>query len=151
MKKNNINRKPNKTGKNATDNMVRSKTAINHKIIGQRIREEREKLALSRAEFAEIIELSDYYIGQLERGERQMSFNVMLKIAACLHISLDFLVFGSTRYCNIAENETAPSLLNENSQAAELKLLLEKCSEKELEMIKKLIQTILPYIRQYTK
>ncbi|RKL62247.1 XRE family transcriptional regulator [Thermoanaerobacteraceae bacterium SP2] len=47
----------------------------------QRIRKEREKLGLTREKFAEIIGLSDYYVGQLERGERQMSLNVLVKIA----------------------------------------------------------------------
>ncbi|MGB9839825.1 helix-turn-helix domain-containing protein, partial [Thermovenabulum sp.] len=35
------------------------------KSIGKRIREEREKFGLSREEFAEIVGLSDYYIGQI--------------------------------------------------------------------------------------
>lgn len=147
MKKNKIKHTPNNALKDTTDSTVSNKT-LNHKIIGQRIREEREKLALSRAEFAEILELSDYYIGQLERGERQMSLNVMLKIAACLHTSLDYLLLGATRYGSSAEDEAVPALANENGQVAEIRELLEKCSEKELEMIKKLIQTILPYTRQ---
>ena len=70
------------------------KVKIDNIAIGKRIREEREKLELSREEFAEIVELSDYYIGQLERGERQMSLPVLVNIADCLHISLDYLIFG---------------------------------------------------------
>jgi len=45
-------------------NAINNAAIIDHRTIGQRIREEREKLALSRAEFAEIIELSDYYVGK---------------------------------------------------------------------------------------
>ena len=72
---------------NATNNSANNKTDIDHRIIGQRIREERENLELSREEFAEIIGLSDYYVGQLERGERQMSLPASVKIATCLHVS----------------------------------------------------------------
>jgi transcriptional regulator with XRE-family HTH domain len=131
-------------------NAINNAAIIDHRTIGQRIREEREKLALSRAEFAEIIELSDYYVGQLERGERQMSLSVLFKVSSCLHISLDYLVLGTSRYAEYsASNETAPAYANENAQLVEIMQLLEKCSEKELDLIKKLIQTIIPYMRQY--
>ena len=125
-------------------------TIIDHKTIGQRIREEREKLALSRADFAEIIDLSDYYVGQLERGERQMSLSVLLKVSSCLHLSLDYLILGTSRY------EGDPSVKGDNpvyamesAQFDEVVQLLSKCSDKELELIKKLIQTVIPFMRQY--
>ncbi|HCJ56810.1 MAG TPA: XRE family transcriptional regulator, partial [Clostridiaceae bacterium] len=50
---------------------------VDNKGIGERIRKEREKLALTREKLAEIIDLSPLYIGQLERGERQMSLNTL--------------------------------------------------------------------------
>jgi len=107
---------------------------INIRAIGQRIRKEREKLNLSRDDFAEIIGLSNYYVGQLERGERQMSLPVLIKIANCLHVSLDYLFFGETSHrtpdCN---------------KDMEIYNLLNKFSPRELELFKKLIMTILPY------
>lgn len=119
------------------------------KEIGQRIREEREKLRLSRGEFAEMLELSDYYVGQLERGERQMSLPVLIKVANCLHITLDYLVFGRITYCgyNIRETQNSFETLNKNNENyVDIINLLNKCSQKELELIKKLIITILPYL-----
>jgi len=120
---------------------------IDNKAIGQRIREEREKLELSREEFAEIIGLSDYYIGQLERGERQMSLPVLVKISSCLHISLDYLIFGKTGhnvyYIHDARNVYKARACDKNK---EINDLLSKCSSGELELIKKLIKTILPYL-----
>ena len=108
---------------------------IDNKAIGQKIREEREKLELSREEFAEILGLSDYYIGQLERGERQMSLPVLVKVANCLHLSLDYLIFGKTAYAAY-----------EGNKDMELTHLLNKCTPKELDIMKKLIKTILPYL-----
>lgn len=131
-------------------NVTSKGTIIDHSEIGQRIREEREKLGLSRAKFAEIIELSDYYVGQLERGERQMSLSVLLKISSCLHLSLDYLILGTFRYNqDSAINEEIPTFMKEEVQFAEIVQLLGKCSDKELELIKQLIQTIIPYMRQY--
>ncbi|RJX24743.1 MAG: XRE family transcriptional regulator [Dethiobacter sp.] len=125
---------------------MEKKVEIDNKAIGQRIREEREKLQLSREEFAEIIGLSDYYIGQLERGERQMSLPVLVKIVNCLHVSLDYLIFGETAhnvYVHDAHNiyDTCGS-----NKDRDVKSLLNKCSPKELELVKKLIRTILPYL-----
>ncbi|AYO29360.1 MAG: hypothetical protein PWR06_2742 [Thermoanaerobacteraceae bacterium] len=73
---------------------MRENKNTDNRAIGQRIRTEREKFGLSRQEFAEILRLSDYYVGQLERGERQMSLPVLVEISNCLHVSLDYLLFG---------------------------------------------------------
>jgi len=119
---------------------------IDNKAIGQRIREERKNLQLSQEGFAEIIGLSDYYIGQLERGERQMSLPVMVKVSECLHVSLDYLIFGK-----IAQDVyvyDAPDIYGNSDRNTdrEIQLLLDKCSPKELQLVKKLIKTILPYV-----
>lgn len=117
------------------------------KSIGKRIREEREKFGLSREEFAEIVGLSDYYIGQIERGERQMSLPVLIKIAGLLHLSLDYLIFGENYYSAECFRE---SFLDKQKQKAgcleEVVALLYRCSKKELEFIKKLLKVILPHL-----
>src|SRR5690625_866592 len=109
---------------------MRSKdaTIIDNKAIGQRIREEREKLALTRAELAELVELSDYYVGQLERGDRQMSLPALVKISSCLHVSMDYLVLGSLKLGAYSINETLPpAYRNEKERNEELYNLLDKC------------------------
>lgn len=118
-----------------SERKVKKNVEIDNKAIGQRIREEREKFGLSREEFAEILGLSDYYIGQLERGERQMSLPVLVKIVNSLHISLDYLIFG----------KTSDDVCDSNKDT-EINNLLNKCSPKELDIVKKLIRTILPYL-----
>lgn len=124
---------------------MENKIKIDNKAIGQRIRQERKKLDLSQEEFAEIIGLSDYYIGQLERGERQMSLPALVKIANCLHISLDYLIFGKVSYDTKFVHETS-EFYNIYSVNKEINSLLNKCSPKELELFEKLLKTILPYI-----
>lgn len=128
---------------------MKKKIQLDNKLIGQRIRQERNKFQLSQEEFAEIIGLSDYYIGQLERGERQMSLPVLVKIASSLHISLDYLVFGeNSQYAN-GINETHTTYETHIcTQHKEILELIEKCSPQELELFKKIIMTVLPYINQ---
>lgn len=121
---------------------------IDNKAIGQRIRNERENLDLTREEFAEMVELSCYYVGQLERGERQMSLPVLVNIANCLHVSLDYLVFGNKpqKGLCIYENNNTGYKADYINEHKEIYQLLNKCSPKELELFKKLIKLILPYI-----
>lgn len=123
---------------------MESKREIYSRAIGQRIRNEREKMGLSREEFAEIVGLSDYYVGQLERGERQMSLPVMVRIANCLHVSLDYLIFGDSGAEGVNESQCA---YKAGDVRREINLLLDKCSPKEMELFKKLISTILPYMK----
>lgn len=126
---------------------MKKKVEIDNKAIGQRIREEREKLQLSRERFAEIIGLSDYYIGQLERGERQMSLPVLVKIGKLLRVSLDYLIFGKAEqnFYLYEVHEIYDTSVRKMDR--EIKSLLDRCSPKELELFSKLIKIILPYIR----
>lgn len=122
------------------------KTKIDNVSIGKRIREEREKLGLSREELAELTELSNYYIGQLERGERQMSLPVLVNIARCLHLSLDYLVLGKKADADRLYETGSSYQAGDSSKDREILSLLDKCSPKELVLIKKLIKTVLPYL-----
>lgn len=119
---------------------------IDNIAIGLRIRGERKRFRLSRGEFAEIVGLSEYYIGQLERGERQMSLPVMVRISNCLHVSIDYLVFGKARQVSYVYEKPDTYNNNNSSIYKEINNLLEKCSPKGLKLIAKVIATILPYI-----
>lgn len=129
--------------------MGENRKYINSKLIGQRIRESREIFGLSREDLAEMLELSDYYIGQLERGQRQMSLGVLVKIASCLHISLDYLVLGKKMPPNdlIADAGENNYVASEQHNRRDLNILLSRCSAQELNLIEKLIKTVLPYMR----
>lgn len=124
---------------------MRENKNADNRAIGQRIRAEREKLGLSRQEFAEILRLSDYYVGQLERGERQMSLPVLVEISNCLHVSLDYIIFGKSAddICYVKEN-----VHDTYRPYTDIGDILKKCSSEELELILKLIKTILPYLRK---
>ncbi|MEA4962782.1 hypothetical protein SDC9_138721 [bioreactor metagenome] len=107
---------------------------VDNKGIGERIRKEREKLALTREKLAEIIDLSPLYIGQLERGERQMSLNTLMKISNCFHVSTDYLLKGKDAV-NINYGEQKSSLID-------------RCSEEEMSIIEDMIRVILPHIKK---
>lgn len=126
---------------------MEQKKELDLKNIGRRIRKEREKLGLSREGFAEIIGLSDYYIGQLERGERQMSLPVLVNVARCIHVSLDYLVFGKPTQGGDYIFDAGSGEYDASESSSEIFELIGKCSPQELALVKKLFKTILPYIQ----
>lgn len=104
---------------------------INYVEIGNRIRLEREKFDMTREKLAELLNLSPYFLGQIERGERKMSISTLINISECLHISIDYLFFEQ---------------VNVNSNNNVLHSLINKCSEKEIAVIEGLIKLILPHL-----
>lgn len=54
---------------------------------GSVIKERRKLLKLSQEEFAEKCELHRTYIGQIERGEKNISFVNILKISKALNLN----------------------------------------------------------------
>lgn len=124
---------------------------INKQEMGIRIREKREKLDLTRERFAEIVDLSPLYIGQLERGERQMSLTALVKIANSLCVTTDYLIYGKGK-CRNNENFIKEEFKEYTSAVNKKKSnilhnLLEVCSSKELNLIESMVKLILPYIR----
>ena len=53
---------------------------INYREIGDKIRIEREKFGISREKFSELLNLSPFFVGQIERGERKMSISTLINI-----------------------------------------------------------------------
>ncbi len=61
---------------------------------GTRLRELRKQKGFSQEGFADYAEMHRTYLGGLERGERNPTLTVMVKIASSLGVSLSKLVQG---------------------------------------------------------
>ena len=61
---------------------------------GERLRELRKKKGFSQEGFADHAEVHRTYLGGLERGERNPTLTVMVKIARALDVPLSKLVKG---------------------------------------------------------
>lgn len=68
---------------------------MNYLSMGNRIREERLKLNLTQEQLAENVHVSSAYIGQIERGERSVSLDVLLEIVNALGVTVDYLLADS--------------------------------------------------------
>ena len=89
-------------------------------IIGERIRKIREDLKMNRERFSEMIDISDVFLGQIERGERSLSTKTLVKIVKFTGVSADFILFG---------NEES------NNTLAKINRILNKCSNDFLNYI----------------
>ena len=63
---------------------------------GRRVRAQREELGLTQEGLADIVELHWTFVGQVERGRRNISLHNILKLAAGLKIDPGELVRGLT-------------------------------------------------------
>ncbi len=106
---------------------------MNYKEIGKRIREEREKFGLTREKFAELLELSPNFVGQIERGEKKMSLETLVNISDCLHVPLDYLIRG------ISKNDI---------KTDKLQRLINKCSQEEVMLITDMINSMIPHFKR---
>lgn len=81
--------------------------------IGSRIRSVRESLHMTREVLAEKLEITDTFLGQIERGERSLSIKTLKKIIQYTGVSADFILLGDT-----SKNETInkiTTVLSQNS------------------------------------
>lgn len=72
---------------------------------GMRVRKIREALGYTQEQMAEKINISISHYGKFERGQTVPSIDVMIEIAATLHISLDFLLIGKESGSEIIKHQ----------------------------------------------
>lgn len=60
-------------------------------IIGARIRSYRKSLNLSQESLAEMSDIHPTYLGQIERGEKNATIEIIQRISAALHVPLSTL------------------------------------------------------------
>jgi transcriptional regulator with XRE-family HTH domain len=66
--------------------------AKHRKILGDSIRAHRNKAGLTQEKLAELADLHHNYIGEVERGEKTVSVDALIRIAAALKVPLRKLV-----------------------------------------------------------
>ena len=75
--------------------------------IGERLRGIRENMHMTREQFSEKIDITDSFLGQIERGERSLSVKTLKKVVKYTGVSADYLLFG-----NQSNNETIKKINN---------------------------------------
>lgn len=65
--------------------------------LGKRIKEERLILGLTQEKLAEDIDISNSYMGQIERGERSLTLGTLVKLVNRLGTTIDYLLSDSVQ------------------------------------------------------
>lgn len=73
---------------------------MDYKRLGERIREERLRLHLTQAQLAEAVDISDTYMGAIERGERSLTLDTLVRIVNRLGVTVDYLLSDSVSDSN---------------------------------------------------
>lgn len=63
-----------------------------YKKLGEKIYSLRKRINLSREKFAEQAGINDYYLGEIERGEKKASIDILLKICKLLDLEIHELL-----------------------------------------------------------
>ena len=69
---------------------------MNFLALGTRIKNKRLEKNLTQEQLVEKVDLSAVYIGQIERGERKMTIQTLVKLANVLETSIEELLSDST-------------------------------------------------------
>jgi transcriptional regulator with XRE-family HTH domain len=71
---------------------------IDYAELGKRIRAERRKQDLTQEKLAEMADISDSFMGHIERGGRTLSIETLAKLANALNLSIEYIVCGEFNY-----------------------------------------------------
>jgi len=71
---------------------------IDYKELGKRIRAERRKQDITQEKLAEMADISDSFMGHIERGGRTLSIETLAKLANALNLSIEYIVCGEFNY-----------------------------------------------------
>ena len=59
---------------------------------GQFLKSYRKEKKMTRADLSDILDVSESYLGLLERGERKPSYTLLIKVVKTLHVSADEVI-----------------------------------------------------------
>ena len=110
---------------------------LNNVEIGERIRTIREDMSMSREKFSEMIDISEVFLGQIERGECSLSLKTLSSIITHTGNSADFILYGK-------REET-------NNYMKKINRLLMHSSDNFLEFVYTLIYDIQKYNKNNSK
>ncbi len=99
---------------------------------GTRIREYRKQIGLSKEKFAEMINRSENYVSELEKGQASGSVHTLHQISKALKVSTDTLLYGEIH-------------MNKEYNSKEImQAIIDRCDEEELEILKEIAIAVFP-------
>jgi transcriptional regulator with XRE-family HTH domain len=101
--------------------------------LGKRIREQRKRMDLSQAKFAEMLDISNHYLSEIERGSKMPSIKTLVKIVNGVGVSADVLLRDEVE-------AGKPYVLNELNELTER---MKHLSPPQLKLVSSVLDTLL--------
>ena len=70
---------------------------VDYRALGAKVRQKRIMLGLTQEKISEKLDLSESFYSRIERGERILSVETLIKISNYFGLSLDYLLLDSTQ------------------------------------------------------
>lgn len=61
-------------------------------VLGKKLRQARKRKGYTQHALAEIADIGDVYLGEIERGKKMPSLNIFIKLVEALDISADYIL-----------------------------------------------------------
>ena len=106
---------------------------MNKTSMGDRIRESRKAKHLTQEQLAELLDVTPYYMGELERGNKTPSLDLFIKLVEVLDVSSDYLLRDVVSVGNVYGD-------------TKMSRKLEKLTPKQRVALEALIDTYLKYL-----
>ena len=103
------------------------------KDFGARTKKYREQIGISKEKFAEMINRSENFVTDLEKGRTSGSVHTLHQIAQALKVTTDSLLYGE----NMNENK-------KYSNKEILQNIINRCDDEELQVLKDIIVATFP-------
>lgn len=100
---------------------------------GERTKQYRIQIGISKEKFAEMINRSENFVSDLEKGKTSASVHTVHQISKALKVSTDNLLYGEKM-----------SKSKEYTSKEILQNIIDRCNEEELEIIKDIIVATYP-------
>ncbi len=104
---------------------------------GSRVKKYREQIGLSKEKFAEMINRSENFVSELEKGRTSGSVHTLHQISKALKVSSDSLLYGE----NMDDNR---SYTNKEI----LENIISRCNEVEAAVLKDIAVATFPHLNQ---
>lgn len=111
---------------------------MDYKGLGDRIRTARLKLKMTQQQLADTIDMSANYLGKIERADRILSLETLVKIANALGTNIDYLLSDSVN-------------VNSESMIAEIDSYMVRMNKKEQAHILNIVKSFYDYIDESTE
>lgn len=108
---------------------------------GARTKKYRISIGLTKEKFAGMINRSENYISELEKGNSSCSVHTLYQISKALRVSSDSLLYENDAVYKSDDCKTKDVLIN----------IINRCNEEELEVLKDLVLAAYPNLDKITE